>query len=146
MVVLRFVKEREPLQSSLASDLPNSPIPSAFQIEDRDFSPRPTAELVASVEGLTEIAATSASQRHLGLWHRVEGPVVNVREEVSGSVITVYIKESMDEVSVFLDFDNKRWGARLMSLNVGDHISAIGKIDSISYAGFLSLGECELLD
>ena len=112
MAVLRFVHEPKQVDPSAPIDQPASAATPESQTERKDFSPRTPAELVASIKGLTEIAAKNASQRHLGLWMKVEGRVSDVSEAVSPNIIMVHINESTDGVSVFLDFDKNHWGAR----------------------------------
>ena len=152
MAVLRFVQEREPLQLTVVHEHsqtphpPESHRPPASLLAGKDFSPRSPAELVASVEGLTEIAAERASKRHMGLWLEVEGSVLDVSSLPFDSTISVHLKESKDEATLFLDFNSSRWARLLSSLDVGDRISAIGEIESISRHGSISLKKCELFN
>ena len=111
----------------------------------KDMSPRTPAELVAEIEGFTQIAAASAVKRHVGLWLPVEGTVVDVSERSFDQTIGVYLRESKDGVTVMLDFDGTRWRAQLSSLNVGDQLAAVGRIEDIHFSGFVNLEECSLL-
>ena len=117
------------------SSLPNSPS------EERIFSPRTPSELVDEVKGMTEVSAELFSKRHIGQWLKVDGPVEDIRREMR--TICVHIMNT--EPSFFLDFDEGCWSTRLASFNVGDHISAIGKIKYIGRGGYVSLEECELV-
>ena len=155
VLVLWLVDKRKvagPPALQESTTLPSPPASqnlTAPQIDGRDFSPRTPAELLASVEGLTEIAAESASQRHIGLWLKVKGNVLNVREDGFDNTITVFLNESISQKGMHLEFDANRWGARLRTLDIGDMISAVGKIESINsymHLASLSLVCCELSD
>ena len=124
-----------PPETSTPSTLPDSPT------EERIFSPRTPAELVDEIKGMTEVVAERVSERHIGQWLKVHGPIRDVSNR--GGAISVDIMET--EPSFFLDFDQSRWSKRLDSFNIGDQISVIGKIQGIDRDGYISLEECELV-
>lgn len=140
VLVLWLVDKRKVEEPPAQQSLP------AHYTEGKDFSPRTPAELIASVKGLTDIAAASATQHDIGLWLRVDGTARNVKEHISSDVIEVSVVESGTKVSLFLDFAASRWGARLRSLDVGDSVSAIGRITHIARSGHVVLEDCELLN
>lgn len=109
----------------------------------KQFSRRTPEELVASVDGLTEIAAEEVSKRHIGLWLNVEGTIFDISERIGG--ISVYLNRGDDKASVGLRFDEEHWRDSLMSLNKRDYILVEGKISHISTMGTVMLEECELL-
>ena len=107
------------------------------------LSRRTPEELVDSVDGLTEIAATEVSNRHIGHWLRVDGTISDISEE--DGIISVYLARGDDKASVFLRFNKDDWRDSLVALNIGDFVSAEGKIRRISRSGFVTLKDCELL-
>ena len=119
-------------------------------LEGRAFSRRNPGELVSQIVGMTEVAAEVAAKRHIGLWLRVEGEVENVSRTIGlENGLTIHLSPLIpktNNTSVFLKFDDTQLGLLIKSLEVGDRISAIGKISSISRQGFVSLENCQLID
>ena len=111
----------------------------------RVFSRRTPAELIALVKGHTEIMAKHVGKPHIGHWMKVEGAIINVQDSGLDKVITVHMNESRNQVTVFLDFDKKRWESHVSALAIGDRIAAIGRIDIIAQGEWISLNECEML-
>ena len=109
----------------------------------RDLSPRTPPELVAEVQGKTELAAKDTSKRHIGQWLRISG---SIRDISSRSNSIEVMARDRDQTTVFFEFNSSIWRDRLAPLNIGDGITAIGKIDSISSVGYVRLEECELVD
>ena len=109
------------------------------QDKRKTFSPRTPEELVAAVDGLTEIAAAEVSNRHIGHWLRVDGTISDISEGFGS--ITVHLARGDDKVSVYLEFNEDDWRDSLVTLNIGDYISAEGKIDRISRSGSVTLEE-----
>ena len=143
----------EPKETAVSPSKPQGM--SASPVESRDssesgfegkrFSPRTLKELVDSVEGLTEIAADKVSERHIGLWLSVEGSVIDIREMIfSDNLLAVQMSVSENDASAVLYCDKKRWGQLLNSVDVGDQMTAIGRIASIGRYRTISLDECEL--
>ena len=134
-----------------ATEIPQShEIPDRIGLlsEDRFFSPRTPDELVHEVKGLTDIVAKEVSKRHISHWLRVEGRIRNVQEYEYMDYIFIYVAQADVNVDLILEFDRSYWRERLIAFNVGDHISAIGKIKGISSSlgGTVSLDECELVN
>lgn len=138
VIVLWLVDKRKLVEP------PETQIPSTPTADGKDFSPRTSAELLASVQGLTEVAAERASERHVGLWLRVDGNVLDVIEDSRS--ITVFMAESDDKARLFLEFPSRQWSARLRSLDLDDPISAVGRITRIARQGYISLEDCELFE
>ena len=113
---------------------------------DRIPSQRTPAELLAAVEGLTEVMAKHVSKPHIGHWLEVDGRVRDVFEYGAQNKIGVTMEESGRQTPLVLEFDGDAWGERVRSFGIGDHISAIGKIDSIVRDEYVSLEDCELVD
>ena len=115
------------------------------QIAARNFSPRTPAELVAEIEGkrMTELTAAAVSQRHIGQWLRVNGSIDDIRDWFDS--IDVRIKTLEHQTPMTLRFNKNVWLETLKPFNIGDQITAIGKIDSISSIS-VRLEECELID
>ena len=121
---------------------PESPLP----VEgERLFSRRTPEELIALVKGQTGLTASDLTKPHIGTWLRIEGPIYNI-DPPSHSTITVVMDLSggFSDLLVFLSFDETHWRDRLRILDIGDSITAIGKIHQIDNAG-ISLEECELI-
>lgn len=119
---------------------------SSSEEDRRIFSPKTSAELVAKLKGLTEIQAERIAEPYLGLWLEEEGVVTDISKESLSDQIAVYMFE--DKPGLALYFDASTWGAQVGSFDVGDRISAIGKIKSIQRtwdSGIVSLEECELV-
>ena len=128
---------------------PNQPEPLSERVslssETRVFSPRTPTELVAEIEGksMTTLTAAAVSQRHIGQWLRVNGSIDNIYDWLGS--ITVSIKTLEHQTSMTLQFNKNVWLETLKPFNIGDQITAIGKIDSISSIS-VTLEECELID
>ncbi len=124
------------------------PVLSEAMTEDKFFSPRTPTEMLAAVE-VTEIAAKDARQREIGYLLKVEGTIRDKRSsfEVSPSWGTKKVHVCMDELetqaSIFLEFTGSTWQNRLYSFNLGDRISAIGRIESVTKS--VNLKDCELV-
>ena len=134
------------LMATNTSDSPSKegPLPGpSSEEEQRIFSPRTPAELVDKLEGLTEVQAERLTETYLGQWMEVEGNVTDISRNLFEDQIKVHIFN--DRLSLFLHFDASTWGVQVGSLDVGDQISAIGKIRSILRQGIISLDECELV-
>ncbi len=137
------VARHEPIQSvPKITEVPN---PSGQLIEERFFSPRTLDELVAEVKGLTNIVAEDVSKRHIGHWLRVEGCVKDVWKR--GASVSLLVGPLDTEVLLHMEFDGSLWRERLVAFNVGDQVSAIGKIESIGFylRGSVRLEKCELV-
>ena len=80
---------------------------------------------------------------YLDQWMKVEGNIRDVSDKIYPNQITVHIYEN--ESSLYLRFEANTWGAQVGSFDVGDQISAIGKIELIDRLGYISLKECELV-
>ena len=97
---------------------------------------------------MTQMVAERHSERHIGQWLRVEGPV----EDVSSHYKEIRLNIHKMEALLFLSFDECRWSNKLLSLDVGDIVVAIGEIDSVhrpirdGQGGSVFLKECELID
>lgn len=133
--VSKVVQEPATPETSTPSSPPDSPT------EERIFSPRTPVELVDEIKGMTGVVAKRVSERHIGQWLKVTGPVKDVSNK--GDEIFVYISKT--EPSMLLYFDASRWGKSLASYNVGDQISVIGQIEYISRGGSVRLEKCELV-
>ena len=136
------------LVSTLGS--PNLPMlsnPSEESLEEeRFFSPRTPAELVASIDGLTDVMAEKMTEVHIGHWMRVEGIIANVGQSFSRDTTFMSVRVSDEEITrVSLSFDSRIWHRRVSSFAKGDRVSAIGKIDEVSSSN-VYLVECELAD
>ena len=116
------------------------------EVKARVLSPRTPAELVNSVEGLTDIATEERSRPHIGTWLRVNGKITNISQIPFSGDILVHLNVPPDDTTVFLTFDGSNWGQRLRLHEVGDRISASGQIDGINQhlGGHVDLEECEL--
>lgn len=140
--VIREIPVEELDENTRQSTFPDS------DTEERIFSPRTPAELVGEIAGMTTMVAERHSERHIGQWLRIEGLV----DDVSSHYKEIRISIHKTEALLFLSFDESRWGSRLLSLNVGDNVVAIGRIDSIRLpilggeGGSVFLKECELID
>ena len=120
----------------MAEQLARAPQP------ERVFSPRSPSELIALTEGKTEIEADDATARHIGTWLQVQGRVVDVsRTLFSEGGISVYLKDSTDEVSIVSTFYSP-WSKEAEILTIGDQVTVTGKIDSIS--NHIRLEKCKL--
>ena len=141
------IVQSPPLPTSQPEIVQPPPLP-AHLAQGRIFSPRSPDELVNEVKGLTDIRRQHAIQLHLGQWLHVEGRIRNVGQMAPDDEITVSVDLTKSGVTVFMDFAPSYWQARLQAANIGDTISAIGKIENVqSYGGdgFVSLDECELV-
>lgn len=119
------------------SEVPIRPViveKSAHSVEGKFFSPRTPAELVYSIRGLTEIAAEDVIRRHIGHWLRAEGSVQDVSSITETSILVLVDKPESD-VSLALVFESANWRDKLASFDIGDPISAIGKIKRVSTLG-----------
>ncbi len=118
------------------------------QSEPKILSPRTPEELVAEIEGRTEIVAKEISKRHIGTWLRVEGTITSMSDYmyVDDRRIIVGLDRGDDLVPIYLNFSGSKWRNRLMSFDNGDAISAEGQIEDVSTSGFVSLENCELLE
>ena len=146
-IVLMFILP-EPLESSETRRLPNPLDPSEPPTEERFFSPRTPAELVASIYGLTDVKAEAMAKFHIGHWLKVEGKIINVSliQSFSHKTTMVFIGTSNEEeLFLSLEFDSRIWNNRVSSLDIGEPISAIGKIKQISSID-VRLAECELVN
>ena len=119
--------------------------PNVPPYKDKIFTPRTIAELLEMVKGQTEIAARHITKPHIGYWLKVDGTILGVSESFKENLLIVHADDSQSQESVFLDFKDSVWGARIRPLAKGDKIVAIGKIESISITGYISLEECELV-
>lgn len=156
--VVIFAKRRKSLETSrpsesqtkLQSSAPTAILkPNQPRVRKLDFTPRTLGELVDEVAGMTEIAADAAASRHIGLWLKVEGNVKSAfRSGFRDKVVSVQLWETMENSTpaVFLDFEASRWASTVGALNVGDRVSAIGRIEEISIKGYVTLRECELVE
>ena len=109
---------------------------------DRFFSPRTPAELVAELEGKTDLVAKDLTKRHMGHWMRVNGQINDVEDQFPD--VVVYLRETQSQPMMALSFEPDLWKSRLGSLNLGDQIEAIGKINRVG-SGWVRLEECELV-
>ena len=108
-IVLMFILP-EPIESSELRRLPNPLDPSATLTEERFFSPRTPAELVASVYGLTDVKAEAIANFHIGHWLKVEGEIINVSliQSFSHKTTLVLIGTSNEEeLFLSLEFDSR---------------------------------------
>ena len=117
-------------------------------LNSRFYSPRTPAELVESVENLTEFAAEEVSKRHKGQWLRVNGSVWDVKGRRDSMSMSIELTGS--DVLAHLRFEGSHWRERLGSFNRGDQVLAEGKITRITGISSASLGsvtleECELV-
>lgn len=126
------------VQSQSTDSRPN------LQLAGKTLSPRTPAELVGEVKGLTTIAAEREAGRHLGNWLQTTIAVWDVRERQFFKQMRVSGDNVADGTSIHLYFESKLWKVALETLNRGDQISAVGKIDRITDSS-VSLQECELL-
>ena len=136
---------REILPPAPAEDESPSPKRSA---DNRIFSRRTPAELVDQIKGLTEVQAKHKNKLHIGQWMTIKANVADVSETTYANDIQVSII-SESGPSLVLGFDANTWGMKVRSLDVGDQISAIGKIRDIrtmGQYGFIFLEECELIN
>ena len=140
-------RSEEQVLTSLEPSKPlQSPYPIVSLSEDKILSLRTPSELLKLVKGQTEIGARHAAEPHIGYWLRVNGSVLNVLEYSLGNILTVYMRDSQSGETVFLDFENEVWGARVRPLTTRDKISAAGKIKKIATTGYIKLEECEILN
>ena len=147
--------------STSAPEIPNSSLPtSAPEIPSRlgvpntvgrtigckFFSPRKPDELVHEVQGLTEIAAREASQRHIGHWLSVDGHIIDVFDISISRSVVLLIRLVDSKTVISMAFDETIWRTRLLGFNIGDHVAGIGRIARISSSveGRVDLEECEL--
>ena len=125
------------------------PVLSEAMTEDKVFSPRTPAEMLASVE-VPEIAAKDARQREIGYLLKVEGtirdksPSIEVFPNRGTKQVHVCMDELETQASIFLKFTGSTWYDRLDPFNLGDRISAIGRIESVTKK-CVTLKDCELL-
>lgn len=142
MLILWLIEQRKPEKPQGPNKTAGASEPDELKVEERIFTQRTPDELVASIRGLTEVAAGHVSERYLGQWLKVEGYVKDVYMLSSNKVIVVYISDA--EPGVFLHFDAKRWEKHVAALDVEDKISAIGKIQTIGRQGIVALEQCEI--
>ena len=114
--------------------------------ENRFFSLRTPDELVASVKGLTDIAAEDVRKRHIGHWLQVTGSVGNISSLLD--TVVVHVRQAGTKTDLFLYFEETVWRDKLASFDIGDQISAIGRIDAFEsrLGGSVTLEECKLID
>ena len=121
---------------------PESPLPVE---SERIFSRRTPEELIALVKDKTEWAASDLTKPHIGTWLRIKGPIYNIRPPSDNTVtVAVDFSRGYPTLLVFLSFDETPWRERLRILDIGDSITAIGKISQINKTN-ISLEECELI-
>lgn len=154
---LSLIGGNEPTnQPGIAQPLPltNQPgiaqpsLPTSF-VQGKVFSPRTPDELVNEVKGLTDIRRQHTIQLHLGQWLHVTGHIRDVRQTFSDGEIAVSVGLVKSDVRVLLYFAPSYWQTRLQAANIGDTISAIGKIKDIEPfggSGLIWLDECDMLD
>lgn len=103
------------------------------------FSPRTAKEMMAEVEGQTDLAAKAISRRHTGNWLKFSGSVGDIIDEHDFLFISC---KSESSGKVFCAFEYE-WKDRLGTYNPGDKITVVGKIVSVS-SDFVSLVDCSL--
>ena len=113
-----------------------------FTDSGRFFSRRTPAELVAEIEDKTTIFAERISDRHRGHWIAVDGFIRDVRDDLDE--VTVHLQIEGPPKFISLGFTASAWKDKLISLDIGDQISVIGKIHSIAEYG-ITLENCELV-
>ena len=143
MAVLWLIEKQRSHESPASPELPDPPESPGSMTEGKIFSPRTPAELVAEVEGLTEIAAEDVSRRHIGQWLKVEGRIFNVSGR--GDRVRASLSSQIRQPFIALYFVANDWREILKAYNSGDRLSAIGKIEAVS-SGSITLEECELVN
>ena len=109
----------------------------------RIFTKRTPEELVAEFEGLTSISGENALRRHKGAWIHISGRVENVATIYANYFVQMKLETTNTTAELF--FPRIRQGALLKGLNVGDAISATGKIENISHQRIV-LTKCNLAE
>ena len=112
--------------------------------DGKTFSPRTSAELVRELKDLTTVAAQRAAERHIGLWKVVSISIWDVDVQSYYGRMRVTGKDVKDGTLLLLRFESTRWKIALETLNKGDRISALGRIERITDS-FVSFKDCELL-
>ena len=142
-LILMYIKTPDSPSESHPLPEPPSEVQPLPEAAAQIFCPRTPAELIDKVKGCTEIQAEYISKPYLGQWMGIEGNITDVSQRSYMNQITVYMFDN--EPSFALYFDASTWGTQIGSFDVGDRISAIGKIESIQRGGIISLEECELV-
>ena len=133
---------KSPVESPIITVKP--PEAHESKVGDRIISPRTPDELVDEVKGKTKIAANSISKRHIGQWLIVSGTIFEIYKLNSSEYTTVHLRKTESQPDMMLGFVSTEWHEVLSAFNVGDTISAMGKIESISNLGYVSLEDCKL--
>lgn len=143
--VLSLIGGHEPTNQP-GSGLPSIPTPFS---QGKVFSPRTPDELVNEVKGLTDIRRQHVIQLHLGEWLHVAGCIRDVQQISPGDEIKVSVALKESGVTAFMVFVPSYWQASLQAANIGDTISANGRIKNVEFFlgyGSVTLDECELVD
>lgn len=96
------------------------------------------------VEGRTSLQVDAISKTYQGQWKKMEGRVKDVSALLNSRTLVLLTPDDDDEMwgRASIQFD-KEWREQVSALNVGDWISAVGKIEKIR--GWLDLVDGEIV-
>ena len=130
-----------------------TPVLAPTSAPSKAYCSRSPQELVAPIQGLTDVARHDAIRRFLGTWLVVEGTVRDVIHNTELKRFTVFLELPMGSLpaeffAVFLTFDEEKWGTTLRALDKGDPLKAEGRIEDIgrSWWARIDLTDVELVD
>lgn len=100
--------------------------------------------LYEKVRGKTSLQIEGLTKTYAGKWMRVEGPVLDASKLMSGTYFLQIREVDGHYAAVSVSFSDK-WADQLRSVNVGDWIVVVGKLDAIRNRPHLIDGEIEHL-
>ena len=143
--ILTYLRRKEPTETSVAeSHGEPPPFTTHPPQDDRTYTMRTVEELVSEVANLTQVAARSTTQRHIGTWMCVRGEVRDVFA-VGHDITAVIIGTELNRwCHVVASFSNNQWEQTLATPNTDDNIMVVGKITKITRSG-VNLDDCEIV-
>jgi hypothetical protein len=109
---------------------------------DRVFIEAAPEELLALGKDRTSLDRDKITKIYIGKWLRVSNPVSNVTAYDHGTVVTVNIGSTQQQIELLF---NAQWFERVSLLMIGKNIAAIGQIKTI-YRTSIELKNCELME
>jgi len=112
----------------------------------RAYSIRTAQEIFESITDCTSMHSDTIVRPYIGKWLKVNSVVQDVLEfsDELSILIDVEMKEGSSR-TIFMEFNKKRWKARLETAKIGDRLIAEGKIEEIE-THTMELVDCEIIE
>jgi tRNA_anti-like len=119
------------------------PTPTPAPTQERVFTDRTPGELMALFEGRTMFQANQLIEPQKGKWIKVRGTISQIIPNGPPGASTIELRVANRIINCNIGAE---WSARVIKLNNGDVIQAIGKIQPFQNGQQLYLLDCDLVD